>query len=73
MAYVWLPEHGTPPYQAVVVFPGSNAINAPSVMASSVFELSDMFVKSGRAVVVPVYRGAFERREDLSSTWPDRA
>jgi dienelactone hydrolase/predicted Ser/Thr protein kinase len=73
MAYISLPRHGTPPYQAVVVFPGSSAINTPSVMASGILELSDMFVKSGRAVVVPVYRGSFERREDLSSTWPDRS
>jgi eukaryotic-like serine/threonine-protein kinase len=70
-AYLLLPTHGAPPYQAVVLFPGSAAISAPSVQGGGYIDRSDFIVKSGRALVIPVYRGTFERREGLTSTWPD--
>jgi dienelactone hydrolase len=69
--YVLLPARGAPPYQAVVLFPGSSAISTPSLLTPGYVERSDFVVKSGRALVIPVYRGTFERREGLTSTWPD--
>jgi dienelactone hydrolase len=59
--YVFVPTSSTPPYQAVVFFPGSNA-----VMSSSSSELdmvwADFFIRSGRVLVYPVYQGTYERR-----------
>ena len=67
LVYVYLPVSGTPPYQTVIVFPGSSALG-PAPIAP---ELATFVVKSGRALVFPVYRGTFERRDGLTSTWPD--
>jgi dienelactone hydrolase len=57
--YVFLPKDGRPPYQAVVYFPALNPFQ--SRMASRTFYPADYVVKSGRAVVLPVFKGSFER------------
>jgi eukaryotic-like serine/threonine-protein kinase len=66
--YLYLPESGTPPYQPVIYFPGSTAIVLPVFNPPA---STNFVVKSGRALVVPVYRGTFERQDGLASTWPD--
>ena len=61
LANVWLPKRGAPPYQAVVLFPGSNALFdrvSNDFYASTVL---DFVVKSGRALVLPIYEGTYER------------
>jgi formylglycine-generating enzyme required for sulfatase activity/fermentation-respiration switch protein FrsA (DUF1100 family) len=63
-AYVYLPRTGTAPYQTVVFSPGTNAWAAPTIEHLN-FSL-DFLVKNGRAVVVPVYKGMFERRDDIA-------
>jgi dienelactone hydrolase len=55
--YVFLPE-GRPPYQAVVYFPALNAFQKTS---SATFFPADYVIKSGRALVLPVFKGSFER------------
>ncbi|HVT44773.1 MAG TPA: protein kinase [Thermoanaerobaculia bacterium] len=66
MAYLFLPVSGTPPYQTIVLFPGSGSIGA-----SSSAELEpgrvDFVVRSGRAIIWPIYRGTYERSTDLRS------
>ena len=69
LVYVYLPAAGTPPYQPVIYFPGSTAIGQPSPSN----EIVSFVYRSGRALVLPVYRGTFERRDGLSSTWPDES
>ena len=69
LVYVYLPAAGTPPYQPVIYFPGSTAIGQPSPSN----EIVSFVHRSGRALVLPVYRGTFERRDGLSSTWPDES
>jgi formylglycine-generating enzyme required for sulfatase activity/dienelactone hydrolase len=61
--YVYLPRTGTPPYQTVVFSPGTNAWAAPTIEHLN-FSL-DFLVKNGRAVAIPVYKGMFERRDDV--------
>ncbi len=60
-AYLFLPKNASPPYQTVVLFPSSYAVNAGS---SSKLDLArfDFIVRSGRALLYPVYQGTFERR-----------
>ena len=70
LAYVYLPTSGSGPFQTVVMFPGSTAITATSPPAAS-GSLTGWVVKGGRALVLPVYRGTYERRDGLPSTWPD--
>ena len=72
-AYLFLPRSGRPPYQAVVYFPGSNAIHDRSFRTSHQARLFDFILKSGRAVVYPVYKGTYERGDDLHSDYPDES
>ena len=69
MAYLFLPPASKPPYQIVVVFPGSGAI---STRSSESLELGrvDFLPKSGRAALFPIYKGTYERGGDLHSDYP---
>ncbi len=69
MAYLFLPPAAKPPYQVVVVFPGSGVIDSRS---SESLELGrvDFLPKSGRAVLFPIYKGTYERGGDLHSDYP---
>jgi dienelactone hydrolase len=69
MLYVFLPEHGRPPFQTVVVFPGSNAIHT-RVFSPLDLRRADYITRSGRAVVLPVYKGTYHRGGDLHSDYP---
>jgi len=68
MAYLFLPDDATPPYQAVVLFPGSGAIHTRS---STDLDLNraDYIVKSGRVVLYPVLKGTYERGGELNSDY----
>jgi formylglycine-generating enzyme required for sulfatase activity/dienelactone hydrolase len=72
-AYLFLPKHGRPPYQTVVYFPGSNAIHARSFTTSPETSAYDFIVKSGRAVMFPIYKSTFERWDGLHSDYPDES
>ncbi|MGD2154887.1 MAG: protein kinase, partial [Gemmatimonadales bacterium] len=65
LAHLFLPANSPPPYQTVIYFPGS-----ASTWMSSSEDLEDYYefpmflsflVRSGRAVLYPVYKGTFER------------
>jgi serine/threonine protein kinase/dienelactone hydrolase len=62
-AYLILPRKGTPPYQTVVYFPGTNVMGMPSDGFFEPYNIRciDFILKSGRAVLYPVYKGTFER------------
>ena len=66
--HLFLPKNTPPPYQTVLYFPGS-----ASLFQESSDDIEDYYefpvflsflVKNGRAVLYPVYKGTFERRED---------
>ena len=61
VAYLFLPKNASPPYQTVVYFPHSSS----TVLRS--FEKAEMgylgfIVKAGRALLLPMYKGTYERR-----------
>jgi serine/threonine protein kinase/formylglycine-generating enzyme required for sulfatase activity/cephalosporin-C deacetylase-like acetyl esterase len=60
IAYVHLPRKGRPPYQTVLYFPGWGATFLNSIDQD--FNHWDPIVRSGRALVFPIYRGTFERK-----------
>jgi dienelactone hydrolase len=64
MAYLFVPKKGIPPYQTVVLFPGSGSIFRRSSENISTY---DAFIKSGRAVLFPIYKGTYERGDELNS------
>jgi dienelactone hydrolase len=67
-AYLFLPKGISPPYQAVIYFPGSSAVYQESSGNMAEYIEFRMFlspiVKNGRAVLFPIYKGTFERSED---------
>jgi dienelactone hydrolase len=69
MAYLFLPPAGKAPYQVVVVFPGSGAIDTRSSESIDLGRV-DFVSKSGRAVLFPIYKGTYERGGDLHSDYP---
>jgi formylglycine-generating enzyme required for sulfatase activity/dienelactone hydrolase len=70
LVYLYLPKRGRKPYPVVVYFPGSNAIRdqAPRNLQWRGF---DFVVKSGRAVLYPVYKGTYQRSDSLSTDVQD--
>jgi len=66
-AFLFLPKNGQPPYQTVVFFPSSVARNNRS-SADLDLRFLDFVIRSGRAVLFPIYKGTYERRTD--PPWP---
>ena len=64
IAYLFLPNKGSVPFQTVVYFPGAAAIFQRSSDNEPQLEEFDFIIKSGRAVLFPVYKGTFERGDD---------
>ena len=62
-AYLFLPKNASPPFQAVVHFPGGFAFLDDKLDLSSVEDAYDFLMKSGRALIVPVYKGMYQRRD----------
>lgn len=68
IANLFLPKNTPPPYQTVIYFPGSASLfQASSEDLTNYYEFPvflSFLVKNGRAVLYPVYKGTFERRDD---------
>jgi pimeloyl-ACP methyl ester carboxylesterase len=67
LAHLFLPRNAKPPFQAVIYFPGSaSAFQRSSKEIESYYEFPmfvSFIVKSGRALLYPVYKGTFERAD----------
>lgn len=66
IAYLFLPKNGAPPYQTVIYFPGSYVLFAPPSDELVDIRMIDFLLRSGRAVLYPVYKGTYERRGSVS-------
>jgi eukaryotic-like serine/threonine-protein kinase len=74
--YLFLPKGRPGPYQAVIYLTGGGSTEQPSskdLDQYSGFRGVAFIVKSGRAVVYPVYKGTFERRDDALTAIVDGA
>ena len=74
IAYLFLPKKASPPFQAVVHFPGAGARHIHSSADAMPMFLPDFdfIIKSGRAVMFPLYKGTFERGAGPEATyWPN--
>ena len=72
ISYLMLPKKGTPRYQVVIFFPGSNALLMRKFNPYSTAAL-DAVVKSGRAVICPVYKSTYERGDGMESDTADKS
>jgi eukaryotic-like serine/threonine-protein kinase len=60
IAYLFLPRTVSPPYQTVVYFPHGGAQTFHTVEDTQL-SLIDFLVKSGRALMFPIYKDTYER------------
>ena len=67
-AYLFLPKKSTSPYQTIAYFPGTEALSLRSSQDLGM-SVVDYIIKSGRAVLRPVYKSTYERGDgfDLAS------
>ena len=70
-ALMYLPKHGQPPYQAVVFFPGSSALFYRSSTEINPRRTFDWVIKSGRALIYPIYKSTFERGDEVTTDYPN--
>jgi len=77
ISYLLAPKKGKPPFQTVVFFPGSNALLLRKFAIYPSAAL-DGLLRSGRAVIQPVYKSTYERGDgmesdttNMTSTWRD--
>jgi dienelactone hydrolase len=68
IAYLYLPKNSSPPYQTLIFFPGSYAVSEKDLRNSRNSKyFIDYLLKSGHAVLYPVYFRTFERND--GETW----
>lgn len=65
-AWIYLPKNFSPPYQVILFFPGSGDIHSTKFDPDRTGRI-DFIMKSGRALVYPIYKGTHERHDDLKS------
>ena len=65
-AYLLLPKNASPPFQTVVYYPGVVAFFEDKLDLSSVEETRGFLLKSGRALIFPIYKGMYERRDGFN-------
>jgi eukaryotic-like serine/threonine-protein kinase len=72
-AHLFVPKNVPPPYQVMILFPGSNALTERSSAngAARAAELFNFVMRSGRALLCPVYKSTFERGDNLKSDNPN--
>jgi dienelactone hydrolase len=68
--HLFLPARGRPPYQTVVLFPGSLALHN-RVFNLNEYRRLDFLARSGRALLLPVYKGTYERGGEMKSDYPE--
>lgn len=70
-AYLYLPKNFQPPFQTILFFPGSGVIYLKKYDPETGIKRIDFILKSGRAVIVPIYKGTYERYDSLKTSTPD--
>ena len=68
--HLFLPARARPPYQTVVIFPGSLALHNRAFNLAE-FRRVDFLARGGRALLLPVYKGTYERGGELTSDYPE--
>lgn len=70
IAYLLLPLNARPPYQTVVYFPGDGAFGVRSSRELYGMSTIEFIVRSGRALMFPVYKSTYERGDGLLNSMP---
>lgn len=70
-AYLYLPRNTKPPFETVVYFPGANAVRTRSSAPPPYLDDYEFVIRSGRAVLFPLYKSTFERGDGVTNVWPN--
>jgi formylglycine-generating enzyme required for sulfatase activity len=70
-AHLYLPKHMKPPFQTLVEFPGADAIGVHQFDAALTNDRFRFIVLSGRALLIPTYKGTYERRSTIEDDNPN--
>ena len=71
IAYLFLPKKAIPPFQTIIYFPGATAHDLNSIFGhNSARRNLYHIIKNGRAVMYPIYKGTFERRDGYCNPRP---
>jgi len=70
--FLYLPDDTKPPYTPVIYFPSSDAISTRESPAANAFPFP-FLIRSGHAVLFPVFRGTYERETNLRYETPPGA
>jgi serine/threonine protein kinase/formylglycine-generating enzyme required for sulfatase activity/dienelactone hydrolase len=62
IVYLFIPRATQPPYQAVVYWPDGSAPLTPVFKGLPQSDFTELIIRSGRALLFPVYKGTYERR-----------
>lgn len=62
-AYLFVPTKVRPPYQTVVFFPSARVFDMASSATLGDMKFIDYVIQSGRAVLYPIYKNTYERRD----------
>jgi class 3 adenylate cyclase/dienelactone hydrolase len=65
--YLYLPKDVKPPYQPVLFFPGSGDLFSKTYDPDNIDGRIDFILKSGRAIIRPIYKGTHERHDEIKS------
>jgi cephalosporin-C deacetylase-like acetyl esterase len=67
IAHLFIPKHGSPPFQTIAYFPGAGAFSSEKLDLATAesSDAIDFLLKSGRALVFPIYKGFYERRDGM--------
>ncbi len=68
-AVLFLPKRATPPYQTIIIWPASDVFSMRDTRTMSM-SYADFLVRSGRAVVYPIYEHSYGRGTKLQFDVP---
>jgi dienelactone hydrolase len=74
-AMLFIPKRHAAPHQTVVFFPGSNALHTQSSkeIGERYLRTIDFVIRSGRAVLYPIYKSTYERADSLDSDYANQS
>jgi eukaryotic-like serine/threonine-protein kinase len=65
IAYLFLPKNSSPPFQTLILFPGKDATWEKDLLEDNNTKWWIAYLlKSGRAVMCPIYKGTFDRNDE---------
>ena len=69
IAHLFLPKAVAPPYQVVVYWPNSEALEKRPFAGLEQRDFTEMILLSGRALMFPIYQGTYERSYGQYLDW----